>query len=114
MLLLERLPCRLVADLAVANALQFPARMKTLMLELGALICIASCAVETDELESTSQSITDGYWECDQRCASGGLEFAWGSTPDEAYRGLLGCGPGGGAITCDFHEGPMPILEISE
>jgi hypothetical protein len=67
-----------------------------------ALTMLTACAVEGSNVSTTNQELSG--WMCTQQCADGTTSSGSGSTPDEAYQNLPGCGPGGGPIMCDEKE----------
>ena len=78
--------------------------MKKILMTLFAFSMFTACAVEPgpaarDDLGTTEQALSG--WTCRQTCGDGSVSTGSGSTPDEAYQNMPGCGPGGGTINCD-------------
>lgn len=77
-----------------------------ILMTLLALSLFTACGVDGDDAGATSDGVSTtsqalGDWMCSQRCSSGRWEIGLGSTADEAYQDLPGCGPGGGTIECN-------------
>ena len=77
--------------------------MKKTLMTLFAFTMFPACAVDSapaarDDLGTTEQALSG--WACVQACADGSHSIGQGSTPDEAYQNMPGCGPDGGTIYC--------------